>query len=260
MAISFVGPGTPLSDDGIVDTGARLSVGAAEVWTVLRVETSGCGFLADRRPKILFERHYFSRLTNHVYDDAHPDISNRSAGGYGAGGAHQYDRLAQAMALDEAAALQSASWGIGQVMGANFAHVGFADVAAMVAAAVRSEDDQLGMVAGFIESNNLTTALADHDWARFASGYNGPNYIVNAYDTKLADAYAKLSAGPLPNVTARAAQVYLTYLGYDPHGIDGVPGRNTYAALNRFQADQGLTVANAIDQGTIDALVAAFAV
>src|SRR5204863_9082982 len=32
------------------------------------VETSGCGYLPDRRPKILFERHVFSRLTEHRYD------------------------------------------------------------------------------------------------------------------------------------------------------------------------------------------------
>jgi hypothetical protein len=47
-------------------------VGLAEIWAVFSVETSGCGFLTDRRPKILFERHIFSHLTNGRYDAQNP--------------------------------------------------------------------------------------------------------------------------------------------------------------------------------------------
>lgn len=37
-------------------------------------------------------------------------------------------------------------------------------------------------------------------------------------------------------------QCLLAYLGYDPGDIDGANGRNTIAAVKRFQADYGLTV------------------
>jgi hypothetical protein len=93
----FVGQGTPLTQQGIAAAAASLGVGAAELWAVMSVETSGCGFLPDKRPKILFERHLFHRLTDSEFDDSNPEVSNASAGGYGAGGAHQHDRLAEAI-------------------------------------------------------------------------------------------------------------------------------------------------------------------
>lgn len=42
-------------------------------------------------------------------------------------------------------------------------------------------------------------------------------------------------------MTIRQIQNLLDYLGYDPGAIDGVMGRNTQAAVRRFQADYGLT-------------------
>ena len=37
----------------------QLDVDAVRIWTVIHVETCGCGFLSDRRPNILFERPHF---------------------------------------------------------------------------------------------------------------------------------------------------------------------------------------------------------
>jgi N-acetylmuramidase-like protein len=115
MLLPFQGTGWALSSNGLATVASNLSVFAPEIWTVLAVETSGCGYLPDRRPQILYERHIFHRLTQGQYDDG--DISDPTRGGYGPSGAHQYDRLAQAIANDRTAALQSASWGIGQIMG-----------------------------------------------------------------------------------------------------------------------------------------------
>src|SRR5262249_21522773 len=60
----------------------NLSGGVQELWTVLNVETSGCGSLSDRRPQILYERHVFHRLTGGRFDDG--DLSDSASGGYGA--------------------------------------------------------------------------------------------------------------------------------------------------------------------------------
>ena len=114
MLDAFRGKAIPLDQEGLADVIDRLRVHAAELWAVLNVETRGCGFLPDRRPMILSERHIFSRETQHRFDNSNPDISNQQPGGYGAGGAAQYDRLQRAAALDRTAALRSASWGIGQ--------------------------------------------------------------------------------------------------------------------------------------------------
>ena len=43
-------------------------------------------------------------------------------------------------------------------------------------------------------------------------------------------------------MTVLQIQCLLTYLGYDPGGIDGANGKNTIAAVKRFQTDYGLTV------------------
>lgn len=71
----FRGEALPLDSDGLAEITERLGVRAAELWAVLMVETRGCGFQANRHPFILYERHIFSRLTNHQFDAAHADIS-----------------------------------------------------------------------------------------------------------------------------------------------------------------------------------------
>jgi len=254
--IDFVGPGTPLSQTGLDSALTADGIGAAAIWSVLSVETSGCGYLPDRRPKILFERHIFSRLTNGAYDATDPDISAPTPGGYGDLGAHQYDRLQLAQQLNPDAALQSASWGLGQIMGMNFAAAGFSDVTAMVTAMISSEDAQLGAMAAFIKSNNMSVKLQNQDWAGFASMYNGSNYAQNGYDQKLSSNYAAYSAGSLPDLNVRAVQVYLTYKGYSVGTIDGIMGQNTIGAIEAFQTSQGLPATGAVDITTLQAVTA----
>ena len=177
------GNASALSADGLSGVANKLGVSAAEIWTVVGVETSGCGFIPDGRPEIRYERHVFSRLTNHKFDDG--NISDPTQGGYGPEGAHQYDRLQAAVAKDRSAALMSASWGIGQVMGENFGLAGFPDVETMVTAMSDSEDKQLGAMANFLIGRRLQNALRVHDWSSFARGYNGPNFAINRYDVRL---------------------------------------------------------------------------
>src|ERR1700676_4708349 len=105
---------TPLSADGLQAAMDALNVDAATMWAMVSVETHGCGFFTSRRPKILFERHKFSKHTGGRYDATAPDVSNPIPGGYGAPGDFQYTRLGKAYDLDPNAALMSASWGLGQ--------------------------------------------------------------------------------------------------------------------------------------------------
>jgi hypothetical protein len=243
----FQGQGSPLSSDGFNAACAAVGTGAAEIWAVVSVETSGCGFLPDRRPKILFERHVFSRLTEHRFDIDDPDVSQPTPGGYGLGGAHQYDRLGVAIGLDREAALQSASWGLGQIMGENFAAAGFDSVDDMVAAMVGSENGQFQAMAAFLKANGWDAPLRDHDWAGFARRYNGPNYAAHNYDGLLQHFYTTYSSGPAPDFQVRAAQIYLTYKGFSPGGIDGIMGNATAAAIRRFQQSIGVPQTGAID-------------
>jgi len=255
--LPFQGNVWALSPDGLGVVSQELGVHAPEIWTVLAVETSGCGYLPDLRPQILYERHIFHRLTHGKYDDG--DISDPKAGGYGAPGAHQYDRLALALVKHRSAALQSCSWGIGQIMGENYALAGFPSVDQMVIAMSESEDQQLIAMANFMIGSRLSVSLRAHDWASFARGYNGPHYAINRYDIRLNSEFQKYSAGALPDLSVRAAQLYLTYLGFHPGPVDGVAGTRTLSALADFETRHGLAHAATINTDTIAELSAALA-
>src|SRR4051794_26976898 len=95
--------GLPLSAEGVAAASDLLGVPSSVLWAVVTVETAGCGFLHDRRPVVLFERHEFRRRTASRFDASHPEISG-PAGGYGPAGAHQHARLASAIGLDRRAA------------------------------------------------------------------------------------------------------------------------------------------------------------
>lgn len=249
----FVGAAEPLSSAGFEAAVATLGVGMAELVAVLKVESKSCGFLPSRRPKILYERHVFHRLTGGRHSAANPDISHPLAGGY-AGNEREYPRLERAMRLDRPAALKSASWGAGQVMGENHRMVGYDDVETMVLAMQASEDEQLMSVVKFIEAKRLAAALREHDWARFARGYNGPAYAKNKYDLMLHGKYNEVLTGTLPDLKVRAAQLYLSYLGYVPGDIDGLYGRKSRAAVVEFKAANGLAGGERVDRALLDAL------
>jgi hypothetical protein len=253
--MEFVGKSLAMSDDGLAAAASHLSVDTPEIAAVFSVETHGAGFLPDRRPHILFERHIFSRLTGGKYDATNPGISAPTPGGYGDSGANQFDRLAEAIALDRKSALSSASWGLAQVMGENYAAAGFGGVEDMVAAISDSEDAQLSAMAGFIKINGLATYLATHNWAAFARGYNGPNYVINRYDVQLNGFYQKYLVSAIPDLQIRAAQVYLQFRGFDCHGIDGVLGLATQDAIKTFQTSIGINPSGTLDDATMQALL-----
>jgi peptidoglycan hydrolase-like protein with peptidoglycan-binding domain len=243
--IAFAGPGTRLESGDIEAAARELGCTVAAIRAVIDVESRG-GFLADGRPRILFERHHFSRLTNRVHDAAHADISNRKAGGY-SGGAGEYERLGRAIALDRDAALRSASWGMFQIMGSNCGLAGFPDAESFVAAMVGGEKAHLDAFVGFVRASGLADELARCDWPAFARGYNGPNYAINRYDTKLAAAFAIHSAGgprvnsPLPLLRMGDEGEFVTRL-QTALGIpaDGDFGPATKAAVVDFQRKHGL--------------------
>lgn len=162
---------------------------------IVQVETNGAGFFTDGRPVILLERHYvWARASIGQRTTLGPALCNPTPGGY-VGGIGEWDRFDQVVAVcgDEIAA-QSCSWGLGQIMGANFALAGCSSASQLMARAALTEQTQLQLMASFISSQpGMRNALIRYDWATFAKLYNGPNYAANNYDTKLAAAYAALA-------------------------------------------------------------------
>lgn len=205
--LEFAGAATRLAAADIDNAADELRCDPAVIQAVCDVESAGHGFLPDGRPTILFEAHSFYTLTRGKFGQSNisSPIWNRSL--YGAAGAHQYDRLSQAIALERGAALESASWGLFQIMGSNFAACGFDNVEAFVAAMAESEARHLAAFVSFCQTNRLDAYLRANppDFTAFARGYNGPAYAENSYDTKLAAAYRKWLAAPAPARPAPAA-------------------------------------------------------
>lgn len=183
-----------LTDKDYADAAASLACDVASVHAVCAVESNGHGFAPDGRAIILFEPHVFSRLTGHRFDSTQGGVS------YPVWGTKPYPptqdarwaQLLYAANLDHDAAYQSASYGLFQIMGFNFAACGFPTIASFVAAMAVNERAHLMAFVKFVVANHLAQPLRDRNWAAFATGYNGPA-ATDAYSAKLADAYAKAS-------------------------------------------------------------------
>lgn len=172
----------------------QLNVEPATVLAVAEVESGGRHDLPDGRPQILFEAHWFSKLTKGKFDATHPNISSpvwdRSL--Y-KGGTAEWGRLNAAIELDAEAALQSASWGLFQIMGFNYRACGFRDVASFVSFIKGPDDHDMQAFCTFVNSNpKILKAMQEKDWGAFALHYNGPGAVAS-YSAKMADAYAKFA-------------------------------------------------------------------
>lgn len=187
-----------ITDDQIRQIAKSYGIEFAALKAVIQVEASGQGFLPDGKPKILFEPHIFHRLlTNKNYitirnraKAENPRICYLSWGAYPYGKvSEQHDRLAIASKYDRDTALESCSWGLGQVMGFHWQALGYPTLQAFVNAMYKDEAAQVDCMCRFIKVNGLIDELQRKDWVGFARGYNGAGFAKNQYDKKLAAAY-----------------------------------------------------------------------
>jgi len=189
-----------LTEAQIATQAKVLGIEVAALRAVIEVECKGSGFNADGTPVILFERHVMrQRLIANKRDidlslisAERPDLCSKSTGAYGLYSA-QHGRLAAATKYHRESALESCSWGIGQVMGYHWQALGYPSLQAFINAMYKDEASQLEAMCRYIKANNLVNALKNKDWKAFARGYNGKEYAKNSYDVKLGNAYKKWS-------------------------------------------------------------------
>jgi hypothetical protein len=93
------------------------------------------------------------------------------------------------MTLDRAAALESTSWGLFQIMGFNYAAVNLRSADELVTVMYKSEGEQLKLFGEFLKKRSLVDFLKNEDWAGFALHYNGKGYLEKGYDKHLERAY-----------------------------------------------------------------------
>ncbi|MDZ7823037.1 MAG: N-acetylmuramidase domain-containing protein [Ahrensia sp.] len=267
-----------------IETVARESgIEAAALLAVCEIESGGKAFVmvgGKKEPLIRFEGHYFDRLLP-ASKRAEARAAGLAAAKWGVvknprSQAGRWKMLLRAMRIDRTAAIQSISWGLGQVMGSHWKALGYASPDALVAEARSSVAGQVRLMVRFLRMNKLEPLLAARNWAEFARRYNGPSYKKNFYDTRMASAYARhknrslkntvahapilvptgilLAKGARNNIAAvRDMQQLLTAAGYAVK-IDGDFGTLTDQALRRFQAQAGLTVDGVYGRQTREAL------
>ena len=188
-----------LTNEQIKDLANKHGIEYAGLKAVVEVEASGKGFIGDV-PKILYEPHIMHRLLtkkNYItirnnLMEAHPNLCYPRWGTYKYGAESiQHRRLEIASQFNRDTALESCSWGLGQVMGFHWKSLGYESLQAFINDMYESEAKQLEAMIRFIKVNGLLLALKNKDWVKFARGYNGSGYAKNKYHIKLANAYAK---------------------------------------------------------------------
>lgn len=139
-----------LTDQHIKEISLEMGIEPALVYAVKRVETGSRGSVyTDEGPfkgqlKVLFEGHYFSKFTGGKYDKSRPELSYpRWTKKYYRVGQEEFGRFWEALEINEEAAALSASWGLFQIMGANFKKLGYSSVEEMIIDFYKSEKNQL---------------------------------------------------------------------------------------------------------------------
>ena len=245
------------------DLNVSFSAFAAVVW----VESNGiwqAEIDGRAEPLIRFEGHYFDRL---VAADRRAQARQDGLANPRAGAVKnprkqtaRWDLLQRAQSIDRAAALESTSWGVGQVMGANWKELSYPSVEALVLDARSGPHGQLRLMARFIKRHGLDRHLREVNFAGFARRYNGPAFAKHGYHTRMRKAFerfAKLRGEKAEQATSHATE--RNWLGMGDTGkdirtlqtalrslgllaiVDGDFGPATDKAVRSFQRKVNLT-------------------
>jgi len=175
----------------------------ADLEAIAQVESSGFGWFADGRIKILFEKHWFYKL---IPDGARSNATKNGLarknwispknGGYKdqASPEDRYKLLERALKVDREAAFQSVSVGTFQIMGFNHKICGHQTAEGMFNAFCESEVYQLTAFAGFLSNKGLLPAIRARDFAKVEEVYNGGG-LNGEYAARMRKASDKLRAG-----------------------------------------------------------------
>lgn len=255
--------------DAVIAAADDAGIPRAAALAVVECETSGNPYEADgTTPRFLFERHKFYAALKRQAEKLRRAIAAGLA-------IPAWDKktqyrdmktseqrqavMAKARNIDEEAANASASWGLGQIMGFNYAACGLGSATDMVRFMTAGRvKGQVAVMFRFIKSKGLDRHLRNKNFASFALGYNGEGYRKNNYDGRM-EAAEKRWARRLENddlghdlsvSEVRALQSRLKQLGYQVGKIDGQFGPATTGALSSFQAHEGIKVTGKFDDET----------
>lgn len=186
----------PPSDSDYARLASDYKLDGATIRAIAAVE-GGKGFGPDGRPIIQFEPRLFSRLTDSEFDSTYPSVSNPKARIRDIPKTQEarWAQLEEAYALSPTAAYESTSFGVMQIMGAEYIAkgAGFETAGEYVRFMAQSEANQVEAMLRYASRRNLIDELQRHDWDEFSRRYIGPG-SERSYGALLAQSYAKISA------------------------------------------------------------------
>lgn len=186
----------PVTEADYVWAGKYLDVPWKALKALTKVETGGrSGFLPSGKPQILFEGHYMYRYLGNSAREISKKFPSlvypKWTRQYYKGGEAEWARFEEARKISVDGAIYSTSFGMFQVMGANYAKTGCASLSEFYTKMCASEISQFVLGLEFLRSTKINEPLANLDWPSTARLYNGPAQVP-VYSKRLAAEYKKL--------------------------------------------------------------------
>lgn len=141
----------------------------AALMAFISVESGGKGFINDRIV-IQFEPSWFKKKAPFAPSGLWSvnKVENQN---------EEYKAFSNAFMINKDAAMQSTSWGLGQIMGFHYQRIGFKTVGDMVDAFKSGEYEQVkGMVKFITTDPKLLKSIKEKNWHLVATYYNGGGY------------------------------------------------------------------------------------
>lgn len=153
----------------LVGLAQSIGIEYAALMAFISVESGGKGFINDRIV-IQFEPSWFRKKAPFAPSGLWSlnKVENQDK---------EYKAFSNAFKINKDAAMQSTSWGLGQIMGFHYGRIGFKTVDDMVDAFKTGEYEQVKGMVKFIASDpKLLKAIREKNWHLVATYYNGGGY------------------------------------------------------------------------------------
>jgi len=170
----------------IEDFAKKNKIQISKLQAFIKVESGSNPFYSDKHPVVRFECLKFNQISIKKV------TCNTNKYKYGNAEDTGKEAFLKALSINRDYAIQTSSFGLGQVMGEWYQLVGY-DSLEKYYKAMFSEQEQYRAFLNFIQNKNGGVILRElqkenTDWAVVAYNYNGAGYKNNNYDVKLAQA------------------------------------------------------------------------